>query len=298
MTACALIFGSLFLIAGGNALAAPPSAAGELRSKYASQLDASDYPAAPAPTSPLTFALDFSKVHTHRYFYEQMLENHVTDAGNGNDKGSSFTSSSFGDLMVYAEPDHTAQIRFENVHVQSTATFDGKPQRTGQKLPATWIGNMNQSGGFDEAVPGQSPLMALLFPVPSKPLAVGESVETSVELDLPVLGTTYAAKGVRRITCTGYVTVARRVCAKLEQTIELSAVDDATNHRVAAAGRSVSFFAPSEGRFIRSTAVMTLRMTDPAPPVVAGKGAKTPKTSLPSKNGVSADNFVKIVLGE
>ncbi len=296
MTARPLILVSLLLFAGGSALAAPPSAASDLTSKYASQLDASDYPAAPAPSSPPTFALDFSTVHTYRYFYEQMLENHIITPENNSE--SSFTSSSYGDLMVYSEPDHTAQLRFEKIRMQSTKTINGKPLNASEKLPPTWIGNLNQAGDIYEAVPGQGPLMALLFPIPSKALAVGESVETPVELDLPVMGTTYAAKGVRRITCTGYVTVVRRVCAKLEQTIELSAVDDDTHQRVAAFGRSVSFFALSEGRFARSAAVITLNMTDPAPSVMAGTGGKTPKTSLPPKKRVSADDFVKIVLAE
>ncbi len=296
MTPRALIFGCLFLSAGGSALAAPPSAASELTSKYASRLVESDYPAAPAPPSPPTFALDFSTVHTYRYFYEQLLENHIITPEN--DREASFTSSSYGDLMVYSEPDHTAQLRFEKLRAQSTKTIDGKPLKTNEKFPATWIGNLDQAGGIYEAVPGQAPLMALLFPIPSKALGVGESVETPVELDLPVLDTTYAAKGVRRITCTGYVTVVRRVCAKLEQTLELSAVDDDTHQRVTAFGRSVSFFAPSEGRFVRSAAVITLNMTDPAPPVMAGTGGKTPKTSLPPKKRVSADDFVKIVLAE
>src|SRR5258708_3997508 len=161
MTLCPLIFGYLFLFAGGSALAAPPSTAGELPSKYASQLDASDYPAAPAPASPPTFALDFSTVHTYRYFYEQVLENHIVTPEN--DREASFTSSAFGDLMVYREPDHTAQLRFEKMRGQSTKTIDGNPLNTSEKLPATWIGNLNPAGDGYEPVPGQGPLMALLF---------------------------------------------------------------------------------------------------------------------------------------
>ena len=294
MTLQPLTFLILLVLAGGSALAEPPAAPSELVSKYASQLDVSDFPAAPAPTSPPPFTLNFSKVYTHRYFYQQTLENHVSSPGNARD--TTFTSTSSGDLMVYAEPDQTAQVRLEKLRMQSTATVDGKLDKTGQKAPPTWIGNLNQAGGFDEAVAGQKPLMALLFPVPSKSLAVGESVETPVEFDLPVMGAIYETKGTRRITCTGYVTAGKRLCAKLEQTIALSVVDEDSHNRIDATGKSVSFFAPSEGRFIRSVGVMTLRMTPPALPGYAFDGEKPPpKTPTPK---MTSDNVVRIILAE
>jgi hypothetical protein len=282
------------LFAGSSPLAAQPQPGSELVSRYASEVNEAEYPAAIAPALAPVLSLDFSKVYTHRYFFLQTLENHVNGAETG--MGSAYSSNSSGDLMVYAEPDHTAQVRIENLKIQSTSTVEGKPTVTGQKAPATWIGNLSQAGGFDEAVPGQSPLVGLLFPVPSKALAVGASVETPVKFNLPIMGAVYTATGSRRITCAGYVTVGRRVCAKLEQTIEVSVVDEESHHRVDARGRAVSYFSLDEGRFVRSAGTMTMQMTSSPPPASSLDRGKAPAKAPPPL--VTSDNFVKIVLAE
>lgn len=293
MTARATISLSILLCAG-SALAGTPAAPGELTSKYASELDVSSFPTALAPATSLKLKFDFSVVRTHRYFYYQALENHVLDPASARE--TSFLSVSEGDLKVYAEPDQTAQVRFENLSVESTATTNGaKPQRSHQKVEPTWIGNLNQAGGFDEAQQGQRPLMELLFPTAATPLTTGVELTTDVAYDLSILGANYEAKGVRRIACTGYVMAGKRLCAKVEQTVTLVATDEEKHLRVDALGKSVCFFVPAEGRFYRSVGVMTVKLTDipkSTPPLNKQNPAVTPTPR------VTSDNFVRIILGE
>jgi hypothetical protein len=288
MTVRPLTLIGLALITSAGALAETPQTALDLTSKYASMVNETEYPAASAPASAQTFKLDFSKVYTHRYYYQQSLENHVGP--------STFYSTSSGILAVYAEPDQTAQVRFEGLRIQTTTPVNGKPQIDNQKAPATWIGNMNQTGGFDEAIPGQRPVMELLFPVPTKALGVGESVDFPVAFDLPVMGSVYTASGVRHITCLGYVTVGKRVCAKLEQIITVSVVDADTHRRVDARGSTLAYFSPTEGRFVRSAGTMTMHMSETLPS--AASRAYDKSAANPPAPSVTSDNFVKMVLAE
>ncbi len=288
MTARPLTLIGLALLTCASALAEVPQPPPEPASKYASMVNEAEYPPASAPASAPTFKLDFSKVYTHRYYFQHSLENHVG--------ASAFYSSSSGILAVYAEPDQTAQVRLEGLRIQTTTPVNGKPKIDNQKAPPTWIGNMNQAGGFDEAVPGQRPVMDVLFPVPSKALAVGESVDFPIVLDLPVMGSVYTASGVRHITCLGYVTVGKRVCAKLEQIITVSVVDEDTHRRVDAKGATVAYFSLPEGRFVRSAGTMTMHMSESRPAAVSVDHDKTPVK--PPAPFVTSDNFVKMVLTE
>jgi len=139
-------------------------------------------------------------------------------------------------------------------------TVDGKPVGVNDVEPTLFSAQMEENGRvFDVDVKrGQADpvLIDLLFALPERPLAPGESVERAI--DVLSRGDRPSQKGRARTTLTGWAKLGAHECARLETTVDLETAPAApAEGRGRTRLRIVGWFAPGAGRFARIDAAVS-----------------------------------------
>jgi hypothetical protein len=102
-------------------------------------------------------------------------------------------------------------------------------------------------------------MTALLMPVPSKPLAVGETETTTFSMPNSLGGSNAPLTGPMTLTFVGYDQAQARRCARLDTTIRLQATAGGMTAKVAMNGRAC--IDPTDGMVVTSTLDATMEVS-------------------------------------
>jgi hypothetical protein len=176
-----------------------------------------------------TFRWDFSKERTWTYTYSQRMKMHVDvgDAGGAGDADDADESmkheeevTGVGFVDIVSKADGSANLVLRDVALQ----VGGEPQEVPPVPPLVTPGvkeDGSVTGGGDSA----SAFLTLLFPLPRRPLAIGESDEVPFSVPFNTAGTTLSLRGNAKVTFTGLVAVGDRTCAAVAVVVEASRLD-------------------------------------------------------------------------
>jgi hypothetical protein len=154
----------------------------------------------------LVLARDFSKAGSWRFDYRQ-------DMKLGMQPGEATQVATRGELALDSKGDHTAK---------ATLTAELKsPDGTAAAKPAPLEFTVGERAELTPEVKPERALTALLLPLPSKPLRVGERDTRTFVFPVDIQGQQSGVSGPLTLTFTGYDTVNGRRCANISSTLRI-----------------------------------------------------------------------------
>jgi hypothetical protein len=157
------------------------------------------------PLGEQTFRWDFSKRYKYIYDFEQVIKPTADDDAQG-DQGT-------GTLSVETKGNNTASF------ILSSVTLNSDPDKI---VAPEVIDGVTENSRIPEGDPSANASIKLLFPLPLKPLKVGESSSFESKIPIRVNGVPVWAKGSTRVVLKEYVTIEGKSCAKFDIAIEIS----------------------------------------------------------------------------
>jgi hypothetical protein len=210
-------------------------------------------------------------------------------------------------LLIRSAGDQTGSMILKDM--QGTMSAAGRPgqpplKRTLPKIPPIVIQGFQEDGKLSAEMRGnpQEALMRVLFPLPPKPLKVGESVDLPMRMPFNVMGTQLFATGRCRAKLTGYVDIAGHTCARLEGDIDISDLkvpqELRGKYRFTSKGKSVMYFDVPGRRFARVD--LALKMSaqveapSPAGAVAAQGGPQLKGMPKTLRMAMDSDNLIEL----
>lgn len=201
------------------------------------------------PDGPVAFKRDFKKPGSWSYGYTHDL----TLTGGVHGRSDVTPMKSKGSLAVESQGDGTAVIRLTtNTTVQGdSGPIEMEPQVIELPLGET---------GLAQAKDNNAALLALLFPIPSKPMMVGET--ESVQFSLPVTGIPgmTSAGAPLDFKLVGFSKLGGRTCARFDTSLVIDVKQAAAHVTLQLAGRTC--LDPTDGALVASFLAMDMRITN------------------------------------
>lgn len=242
-------------------------------SRYEKEVDLEKYPEAPAPEVPPLLRWDLSGRQAWAYDYQQdsVTESHLElpamgPAGTKDQPEQAVRAQ--GTLTLRAQGNATATM---SLNVRITVARPGQaPQRvTPEPLTVDGVQEDGTMRGDDPSTRGS--MMRLLFPLPTRPLKVGESETAPKSFPVEVMSQKLTARGVSRLTLDGYVRIGKRTCARLSTSLDVLRLDVPADvkgsFRYISRARAIYYFDVNERVFVsgRVSALTSTRGTGPPP---------------------------------
>lgn len=187
--------------------------AAELKTRpdFEKDLAVREYPAVAAPEGKQAFRWDFSKKRKFIYDYSQKMKM-VSSMGVGQDVDAT------AEMTVKAKGDKTADMIMSELDARSSIMGS-------MKMPAQAYQGMTEDSKIPGAPASQDEMTRLLFPLPAKPLLVGESDAIPNKMPFNAMGSLLWVEGETKLTLKGYVTIEGHRCARLDAVIDISKID-------------------------------------------------------------------------
>ena len=233
-------------------------------SVFLDKVDTERYPSLPAPASPPLLRWNFGGKRVVSY---KITHDIVVNRGGAEGKAAPPGVQSLhykGSIFVRSDRQGIAQLSAENLLLTIEIVVPGKkrPITREVQVPAMVVEEMKEDGTGKISGASNVILMTALFPLPSTPLEVGESVAASARIPVTIAGATVNLDGSTEIALADYVKIDGAKCAKLVTTFDLSALDlpEALKGRSTArlTGRSVFYFDLKRRAFHSGNAALLL----------------------------------------
>lgn len=279
----------------------------KVESRYLKELNNTDYSEAKAPKANPIFRWDFSKKNIHTYSYEQEV---INKTELGVDAGSEMSDpeqsmSAKGSLLIKSQADGTAELVLKDMKASMKISFNktDDPKTMEQEMPPFVVQGMKEDGTGAFGDSSQDMLLKLIFPLPTKTLKVGESVDVPAQMPFNAMGSQLQVKGRSRITLTKYMLIGNRTCAQLNVDIDISDLKVPSElegeYLCSTKGSAVFFFDISSRTFVSgSTALLTQFSIDAPMPKMNIQGESTANMPTRSKMSMKSDNFIRVSLQE
>ena len=212
--------------------------------------------------------------------------------------------SANGLLLVKSKGDSTAELVLKDVKVRMKLAMDeDDPKTMQQQLPPVVVQGMKEDGSGPFGNSSQDMLLKMLFPLPSRPIKVGESVDVPAQMPFNVMASSLQVTGRSRITLTQYVKLGDRTCAQLDVDTIISELDVPTElegeHECSAKGTSVFYFDVASRSFVSGTIAFIMQFSVDAPmPQMHMPGEDAPDIPKRMKISTVGDNLIKVKLKE
>ncbi len=221
-----------------------------------SALAEAEYPKAEAPTTEPVFRWDFSDTQkAFLYDYQQEVEM-LTQTGTTHTDETEIQEQYMkakGRLQIVPRRNRTADLLLQNVRAEMRMGGASAPTET-QVMPAVEISGLREDGSGGSGDAAHETFLRMLFPLPTKSLAVGESVRIPAEMPYQVGDESFQVRGFSEITLVGYVYIEDRLCAKLSIVSDISQLELPARiqgqHGLSARGNSVFYFDVEERAFV------------------------------------------------
>ncbi len=170
-------------------------------------------------------------------------------------------------------------------------------------MPPFVVQGMKEDGTGPFGDSSQDMLLKLIFPLPSKTLKIGESVDVPAQMPFNAMGSQLQVKGRSRITLTRYVLIGNHTCAQLNVDIDISDLKVPSElegeYLCSTKGSAVFFFDISSRTFVSgSTALLTQFSIDAPMPKMNIQGEAPPNIPARSKIAMKSDNYIRVSLQE
>ncbi len=206
----------------------PPSELLE-KSEFAAKVGSKNYPEAQVPEGKQLFRWDFSKKRKFAYDYEQTVKT--------NNMGTNINMDATATISMNTKGDKTATLVFKDM---KTSMF------AGMKQPPVVLQGVTEDSKLPGGIPTQADMVKLLFPLPDKLLAVGESASVPTRMPFNAYGSLLWVEGETKITLAKYVTIDDHICAKFDLQIDISRIDVPEElggeYRCSTKGTGVTYF--------------------------------------------------------
>jgi len=276
-------------------------------SRYLKELNKNDYREVEAPKTAPIFRWDFSKKNVQAYSYEQEVINKTeisTEAGN--EMGDPEQSmSAKGSLLIKSQADGTAELILKDMKASMRISFNktDDPKTMEQEMPPFVVQGMKEDGTGPFGDSSQDMLLKLIFPLPSKTLKIGESVDVPAQMPFNAMGSQLQVKGHSRIKLTRYVLIGNHTCAQFNVDIDISDLKVPSEfegeYLCSTKGSAVFFFDISSRAFVSgSTALLTQFSIDAPMPKMNIQVEAPPNIPARSKIAMKSDNYIHVSLQE
>ena len=157
------------------------------------------------------------------------------------------------------------------------------------------------SGSFGDS--SQDMFLKMLFPLPTKPLKVGETVDVPARMPFNAMGSVLQVKGRFRITLGRYVKIGKRSCAELDVDLDISELKVPSElkgeYKCAMKGKSVFYYDVANRSFVSGTIAVLMQFSIDAPmPRMKISGQDAPDTPERQKMSMIGDNLISVKLKE
>jgi len=249
--------------------------------RFAGEIGRRTYPRAAAPETPPLLRWDFSGDDT--YAYDLRMQNE-TDSQLPAGGRRQIKQLAEGTLLLRSQGDRTATLvlKVEKMKVDGVG-----PHQMPSRFPPMSVPGVREDGSMGTGTgPANLPLRDL-FPLPAKPLRVGETVSRPASMPFNAMGSTLKVEGTSKVTLTGYVTIDGHKCARLDTDIDIAKVKAPETmkgtYKCVTRGKCVAYFDIEDRRFVSVELALSMGIHIEAPmPAANVKGAKMPK-GMPDK---------------
>jgi hypothetical protein len=260
-------------------------------SQFVKEVGKENFKKAEPPSAAPVFLLDFSKdkvVHTYSYQQEVRIK---TDMGQ--------EMSAKGLLLIKSQGDSTAELVLKDMKISMKS--EDEPKTMEQQMPPFAVQGMKEDGSGSFGNSSQDMVLKMLFPLPPKPIKVGESVDVPAQMPFDAMGSVLNATGRSRITLTQYVTIDGRTCAQLDVDTDISKLEVPSElkgeYRCSTKGTSVFYFDVADRSFVSGTIALIMQFSIDAPmPQMNIPGEDTSDMPKRSKMSMGSDNLIKVKL--
>jgi hypothetical protein len=206
-----------------------------------------------------------------------------------------------GDLLMKSRADKTATMVLKGMKM-SMKPMGGKEPETqmATEAPPMVVQGVREDSTMNIGASSQESLMKLLFPLPSKPLEVGQSVDVPAQMPFNAGGSLLMVTGRTRITLAKYVTIGGHTCARLECDIDISKIDIPEElqgeYKCSTKGSAVFYFDVEDRCFASGRLVLRMKASIDIPtPKIALKGRQKPPDMPPRMQmGMVNDTLIAI----
>lgn len=298
--------------AGQAAKPAPRAAtskpASPVKSKYLARIDKDKYPPAKVPAAAPLLRWNFSGETVYAYDYLQLVDNNSRMGGPMGPMTTTQNLHGSGMLLMQSRGDRTGAMVLKDMLISAKVSMNApgqasQPQVMKQKMPPVVMQGFKEDGTMTASARGvqQEALMRLLFPLPPKPLKVGESVAIPVSIPFNASGTVLPVKGSCKVTLAGYVSRDGRTCARLVSDIDVSDLkvpkEMPGKYRFVTRGKGIMYFDLRQRCFASSALAVTMELSVEAPTPIPPAAAKDPRLpAMPArlKMNMAADNLIRV----
>lgn len=202
-------------------------------SAFTGEVKQKEGPVLAAPESKPVFLWDFSGDTVYPYDFEQTVLS-ANDMGGMLKKESDKPSGKIdqkihgqGQILIKSKGNGTADFVLKDLTISMTMDAGSKegPTTMEQNMPPVVMQGMKEDGFGSYCNNSQDMLFKMLFPLPTQPLQVGESVDVPAQMPFNAMGSTLTVTGRSRITLTRYLEIDQRTCAELSVNIDISDID-------------------------------------------------------------------------
>ena len=316
------VLASLLTLAVSGSPGPAEEVAAKSRSRFLKELKKREYTETKAPAEAPVFRWDFSGKVVHTYAFAQesrlrfdtgplpegparMVDAEPAVSRGPDEPGEGMSATTKGVLLVKSQGDGTANLVLTDMKVSMKAHLvaDEEPETMEQSMPPVVVQGMKEDGSASFGNSSQDMLLRTLFPLPDKPLDVGETVDVPASIPFNAMGSPLPVKGRIRITLTRYVKIEQRTCAQLDVDIDISDIkvppELKGEYECAITGTSVFYFDVAERVFASGESAMLMRFRADAPmPEVQGSGQDAVDMPVREQMSMTTDNLIRITQRE
>ncbi len=260
--------------------------------------------AAPPLTEPV-FRWDFSKPGTvYQYTYDQDVRSRRTPETPINRKSGNMTQEMItrGILVVNVHNNRTAELILKDMNaLVSMDTGEEKSKPVAQPLPDFAVQGLKEDGSGIRGQKGQDMLIRTLFPLPPKPLKVGEFIDIPEQIPFMTTEKELKIKGHSRITLSRYVKIGDRTCARIDVDTDISEITvppDLKGKYTASVKGNATFYFDVADRIFMSGKTNVQMAYDIETPATTAAGKNDPAQAGGDRITMDSDNTVRVKLIE
>ncbi len=273
---------------------------------FLSELVKQDYSEVNSPIKTPAFRWNFSdNKDIHKYDFEQKVHSE-SDMGKPFESGTKKAGQEMsvkGTLFLKSQGDGTAEFVLKDTKMNMTMDTgsDTGPKTMEQEMPPMVLQGMKEDGLGSSCNSPQDMLLKMIFPLPSKDLKVGESVDVPAQMPFNAMGSILQVKGYSRITLARYVEIDGRTCAELDVDIDISDLNTPTElkgeYKCSTKGRSLFYFDIDNHRFVSGVTALLMSFSIDAPmPKMNVQGEKSSDAPERAKMSMANDNLIRVSL--
>jgi hypothetical protein len=261
-------------------------------SKHVNEIGSKSHPEAESPPEAPSLRWDFSKPVVHAYDHVQTMESTMS-------LGMDMKLDAAGTVLLRSKGNDVAALVMKDMKMNMASKMGtgGEEQTMKSEPPVFVVPGVKEDGSMKTGNSSAEIFLQFLFPLPPKPLRVGESAAVPATMPFNAMGSVLSVEGTSTITLTKYVMIDGRRCARLETNIDVP--EDLTGtYKCVTRGKSISYFDVERRRFVSVEVALVMGMQLDAPMPKIDMGGKEPP-AVPSESmqmSMQMDTLIRLTL--